>query len=114
MFWPDKNLILCVEEGATQLRTVSGETLVDYGSQGAVTVLPDNLATFANQGDYVFMAGGAKLATLMQRARLRSLPTQMHLKQLRTLNSWMAIYWPLTEMVNSIGRMLTLQQIGVR
>ena len=62
MFWPDKNLILCVEEGATQLRTVSGETLVDYGSQGAVTVLPDNLATFANQGDYVFMAGGAKIS----------------------------------------------------
>jgi len=59
-FWPDKNFILCVEEGAYALRTVSGEIL-NTSFVGPLTFPASNLVTFCNDGSRVFMAGGGKI-----------------------------------------------------
>lgn len=59
--WPDKNFIVCVDEGEVTLRTVSGETLVTAFTGGSVSFTPGNPASFANNGTYVFIAGGGKI-----------------------------------------------------
>ncbi len=59
--WPDKNYIVCVENGNASLRTVSGETLVTAYSGGAVTFPAGQKVTFANDSQYTFMAGGGPI-----------------------------------------------------
>ena len=59
--WPDKNLIVCVENGSVSLRTVSGETLVSTHASNPVTFIPGNPVIFCNDSTYVFMAGGGKI-----------------------------------------------------
>jgi len=60
--WPDKNYIVCVDNGNATLRSVSGQTLTTTHGTGAVDVLPGNLTIFCNDSNYVFMAGGAKIS----------------------------------------------------
>lgn len=59
--WPDKNYIVCVDDGTVTLRTVSGDTLTTF-STGTVTYVPNgNITIFANNDDKVFLAGGGKI-----------------------------------------------------
>jgi hypothetical protein len=58
--WPDKNFVVCAEEGAMALRTVSGEIL-NTSFVGPLTFPASNIVTFCTDGPRVFMAGGGKI-----------------------------------------------------
>lgn len=60
-FWPDKNYVVCVDDTQVTLRTVSGNTLVNAFSAASSTFVAGVPIIFANNGTYVFMAGGAKI-----------------------------------------------------
>lgn len=59
--WPDKNLIVCVEDRSVYLRSVIGETLSHAFSGGTVTFSLGNPVIFCNDNNYVFMAGGGRI-----------------------------------------------------
>ena len=59
--WPDKDFVVTVDEGEVTLRTVSGETLVSAFSGYYVSFATGNPTIFADNGTYVFMAGGGKI-----------------------------------------------------
>lgn len=59
-FWPDKNYIVCVEDGNVALRNISGSTLTTFSSNAA-TYVPGTPIIFCNDSSYVYMAGGGKI-----------------------------------------------------
>lgn len=62
--WPDKNYIVCVDEGRVSLRYVVAKTLVDFANAGSITFKPGNLVSFASNGDQVCMAAGGKISVI--------------------------------------------------
>lgn len=66
--WPDVNMIVCVDASVVTLRTVSGQTLVDFASLGTITsAVGAQLVSFCSSllvstgAYYVFMAAGGKI-----------------------------------------------------
>lgn len=59
--WPDKNYIVCVDNGNVHLRTVSGQTLVNAFAHGVATFPTGVPVIFCNDANTVFMAAGGKI-----------------------------------------------------